>query len=150
MPLPEKQAFRKYLATQGLKSTRQREIILDEFLRCASHPSTEELYLRLRKKHPGIGYATVYRTLKLFAACGIAEERNFGDGQTRYESSTAEEHHDHLICRSCGTIIEFEDPRIEELQDEVAQRHGFAIENHRLELYGLCRKCLRPRSGRAG
>jgi Fur family ferric uptake transcriptional regulator len=148
MPLPEKQAFRDYLATQGLKSTRQREIILDEFLRCASHPSTEELYLRLRKKHPGIGYATVYRTLKLFAACGIAEERNFGDGQTRYESSTAEEHHDHLICRNCGTIIEFEDPRIEELQSEVARRHGFVIENHRLELYGLCRKCSPSRSGR--
>ena len=139
--MPGKQVFRDYLAEKGLKSTRQRELILDEFLRCASHPSTEELYLRLRRKYPGIGYSTVHRALKLFAECGIAEELNFGDGQTRYESSSHEEHHDHLVCRGCGAIIEFEDPRIEELQNEVARRHGFQIENHRLELYGRCGKC---------
>ncbi len=136
-----KQLFRSYLAEKGLKSTRQREVILDEFLRCTTHPSTEELYLRLRRKHPGIGYSTVHRTLKLFAECGIAEELNFGDGQTRYESSSRVEHHDHLICRNCGAILEFEDPRIEQLQNEVAARHGFVIENHRLELYGRCGKC---------
>ena len=139
--MPGKQMFRDYLAERGLKSTRQRELILDEFLRCASHPSTEELYLRLRRKYPGIGYSTVHRALKLFAECGIAEELNFGDGQTRYESSSREEHHDHLVCRGCGAIIEFEDPRIEELQSEVARRHGFQIESHRLELYGRCGKC---------
>lgn len=139
--MPGKEQFREFLQRKGLKSTRQREVILDEFLRCASHPSTEELYLRLRKKHPGIGYATVHRSLKLFAECGIAEERNFGDGQTRYESSSQEEHHDHLVCRTCGAIIEFEDPRIEQLQQEVAARHGFVIESHRLELYGRCGQC---------
>ncbi|GAB6082187.1 transcriptional repressor [Desulfuromonas carbonis] len=139
--MPGKTLFRDYLAAKGLKSTRQREVILDEFLRCASHPSTEELYLRLRKKHPGIGYATVHRALKLFSECGIAEERNFGDGQTRYESRSGEEHHDHLICLGCGAIIEFEDLRIEELQAKVAAQHGFVIENHRLELYGRCGKC---------
>ncbi len=138
---PIKKNFSDYLAKKGLKSTRQREIILDEFLRSPSHLSTEELYLRLRKKHPNIGYATVYRTLKLFAECGIAEERHFGDGQTRYESSTSEEHHDHLICTECGAILEFEDPQIEELQKRVAKEHGFRITNHRLELYGLCAKC---------
>lgn len=136
-----KQRFQAYLARQGLKSTRQRDLILDAFLRCAAHPSTEELYLRLRRRHPGIGYATVHRTLKLFAECGIAEERNFGDGQTRYESTGGDEHHDHLVCRVCGAILEFEDPRIEELQREVAARHGFTIEHHRLELYGRCGKC---------
>ncbi len=139
--MPGKALFHDYLAAKGLKSTRQREVILDEFLRCASHPSTEELYLRLRKKHPGIGYATVHRALKLFAECGIAEERNFGDGQTRYESRSGEDHHDHLVCLGCGAIIEFEDPRIEELQAKVAEQHGFLIENHRLELYGRCGKC---------
>ena len=140
--MPRKQLFREFLARQGLKSTRQREIILDEFLRCATHPSTEEFYLRLRKKHPAIGYATVYRTLKLFAECGIAAARNFGDGQTRYESTSTEEHHDHLICRRCGAILEFEDARIEQLQVEVARSHGFVIEKHRLELYGLCGRCV--------
>ena len=136
-----KKSFSDYLVKKGLKTTRQREYILDEFLRSSSHLSTEELYLRLRKKHPSIGYATVYRTLKLFAECGIAAERNFGDGQTRYESTTSEEHHDHLICTGCGVILEFEDPRIEELQERVAQKHGFKILKHRLELYGLCAKC---------
>ena len=136
-----RESFRQYLAEQGLKSTRQREIILDEFLRCASHPSVEELYLRLRQQHPAIGYATVYRTLKLFAECGIAEARHFGDGQTRYESCPGDEHHDHLICVECGAIIEFEDPGIERLQQQVAKEHGFEISTHRLELYGRCSRC---------
>lgn len=135
--------FRAFLADQGLKSTRQRELVLDEFLRDGSHLSTEDLYLRLRKKHPKIGYATVYRTLRLFAECGIAQSRHFGDGQTRYESVDVDAHHDHLICLDCGKIIEFEDPRIEELQEQVATSHGFMIQHHRLELYGHCRDCNR-------
>ena len=136
-----KSKFKDFLLTQGLKSTNQRELILAEFLRAGAHLSTEELYLRLRKKNPRIGYATVHRTLKLFAECGIAEQRHFGDGQARYETSDRDEHHDHLICLSCGKIVEFEDPRIEELQVEVAGEHGFFIERHRLELYGCCSDC---------
>jgi Fur family ferric uptake transcriptional regulator len=138
-----KDNFRSYLITQGLKSTRQRDVILDEFLNAGAHLSTEELYLRLREQHPHIGYATVHRTLKLFAECGIAEPRHFGDGQTRYESCAAEEHHDHLICTDCGAIVEFENPQIEKLQESVAREHGFHIERHRLELYGRCRECQR-------
>lgn len=141
MTTKAKDDFRSYLATQGLKSTRQREVILDEFLEAGAHLSTEELYLRLRPRHPGIGYATVHRTLKLFAECGIAESRQFGDGQTRYESSAGEGHHDHLICTDCGAIVEFENPQIEALQVSVASQHGFRIERHRLELYGRCRHC---------
>jgi Fur family transcriptional regulator, ferric uptake regulator len=133
--------FRDFMARKGLKSTRQREIILDEFLKSGSHLSTEELYLKLRKKNPNLGYATVYRTLKLFAECGLAEERHFGDGQTRYERTSDDEHHDHLVCTGCSTILEFEDPRIEELQQQVAREHEFKILSHRLELYGLCSKC---------
>jgi len=136
-----KDDFRTYLASRKLKSTRQREIILDEFLRVGEHLSTEELYLRLREQHPHIGYATVHRTLKLFAECGIAEPRHFGDGQTRYESRAGEEHHDHLICTDCGAIVEFENPQIEALQESVARQNGFHIMRHRLELYGRCRAC---------
>ena len=90
-----KKIFKDFLLSQGLKSTNQRELILEEFLRAGSHLSTEELYLRLRKQHPRIGYATVHRSLKLFAQCGIAEQRHFGDGQARYEASDHDEHHDH-------------------------------------------------------
>ncbi len=136
-----KNKFKDFLLTQGLKSTRQRELVLEEFLCAGSHLSTEELYLRLRRQNPHIGYATVHRTLKLFADCGIAERRHFGDGHARYEASNHDEHHDHLICISCGKIVEFEDPRIEELQAEVAGMHGFSIERHRLELYGSCSDC---------
>jgi Fur family transcriptional regulator, ferric uptake regulator len=136
-----KDKFREFMLDKGLKSTRQREVILDEFLRVGSHISTEELYLRLRRKNPQLGYATVHRTLKLFAECGIAEQRHFGDGQARYEASDLDEHHDHLICVTCGRIVEFEDPRIERLQEEVARHHGFSIERHRLELYGCCESC---------
>ncbi len=139
--MERKKAFKEFMTRKGLKSTQQREIILDEFLRSSSHLSTEDLYLRLRKRHPGIGYATVYRTLKLFAESGIAEERHFGDGQTRYESVSGQEHHDHLICTACGAILEFENPEIERLQDKVAKEHGFRIKSHRLDLYGLCGKC---------
>lgn len=136
-----KNEFKDYLLAQGLKSTSQRELILEEFLRASSHLSTEELYLRLRKKQTRIGYATVHRALKLFSECGIAEQRHFGDGQARYEACARDEHHDHLICVDCGKIVEFEDPRIENLQDEVAGLHGFVIERHRLELYGHCQDC---------
>ena len=138
-----KNRFRDFLLAKGLKSTQQRELILEEFLRAGSHLSTEELYLRLRRKNPRIGYATVHRSLKLFAECGIAEQRHFGDGQARYEASDHDEHHDHLICVACGKIVEFEDPRIEALQVEVAGAHGFSIVRHRLELYGRCPECVK-------
>lgn len=141
MKQAKKKAFRDFITQKGLKSTRQRDVILDCFLASARHISIEELYLKLRAKNPNIGYATVYRTLKLFAESGIAREIQFGDGQTRYEHATEGEHHDHLVCTRCGKIIEFENETIEQLQQEVAKSHGFLIENHKLELYGVCSLC---------
>jgi Fur family ferric uptake transcriptional regulator len=136
-----KQIFQNFALSKGLKSTRQRDMILDCFLSCDQHLSTEELYLKLKESMPGIGFATVYRTLKLFAESGIAREIQFGDGQTRYEHLHAGEHHDHLVCTRCGAIMEFENETIEKLQAEVARNHGFTIINHKLELYGICAKC---------
>lgn len=141
MKQAKKKAFRDFITQKGLKSTRQRDVILDCFLASARHISIEELYLKLRAKNPNIGYATVYRTLKLFAESGIAREIQFGDGQTRYEHAAEGEHHDHLVCTRCGKIIEFENETIEQLQQEVAKSHGFLIENHKLELYGVCSLC---------
>ncbi|MCL5807967.1 MAG: transcriptional repressor [Deltaproteobacteria bacterium] len=139
----KKEAFREFIAREGLKSTRQRDIILDFFLSAKRHMSVEELYRGLRARHPGIGYATVCRTLKLFAQSGIAHEIHFGDGQTRYEHLVEGEHHDHLVCTVCGTIAEFENKTIEALQKAVADSHGFIIRSHRMELYGLCAKCAK-------
>jgi Fur family transcriptional regulator, ferric uptake regulator len=137
----KKEVFRTFIAAGGMKSTRQRELILDFFLSSPRHMSVDELYQKLRDRYPTIGYATVCRTLKLFAQSGIAHEIRFGNKQTRYEHLAAGEHHDHLICTSCGTIVEFENRTIEELQADVAGSHGFHIQSHNLELYGLCAKC---------
>jgi Fur family transcriptional regulator, ferric uptake regulator len=141
MKRAKKQIFRQFISSKGLKTTRQRDVILDAFLSSDRHMSIEDLYLKLRVKNPRIGYATVYRTLKLFAESGIAREIQFGDGQTRYEHVAEGEHHDHLVCTRCGAIIEFENETIERLQNEVANSYGFIIETHKLELYGTCAKC---------
>ena len=141
MKQAKKKKFQDFISMRGLKSTRQRDIILDCFLSSDRHFSIEELYLLLRAKHPGIGYATVYRTMKLFAESGIAQEIQFGDGQSRYEHLLEGEHHDHLVCTRCGAIVEFENETIEQLQTEVARLHGFTIVSHKLELYGICSSC---------
>lgn len=137
----KKELFRAFIIQKGLKSTKQRDVILDFFLSAKSHMSVEELYRKLRARHPNIGYATVCRTLKLFAQSGIAHEIRFGDGQTRYEHLAEGQHHDHLVCTGCGTIAEFENKTIEKLQTDVADSQGFLIHSHKLELYGLCAKC---------
>ncbi len=135
--------FNEYVRRKGLKNTSQRMTILETFLGSKLHFSTEDLYFRLRKDHPKIGYATVHRTLKLFAECGIARELDFGDGQARFEALNADQHHDHLVCTKCGLIVEFIEPKIEELQEQVAAQYDFIIERHRHELYGLCSKCAK-------
>lgn len=141
MILKKKKMFNDYALSKGLRSTRQRDIILDVFLSTHQHVSVEELYLKIKPSNPGIGYATVYRTLKLFAEAGLAREILLHDGQTRYEHVVAGEHHDHLVCTGCNAIIEFEDETIEKLQKEIAARHGFLIKSHKMEMYGLCAKC---------
>lgn len=137
----KKKLFQEFIARKGLKTTRQRDTVLECFLSSDHHMSTEDLYLKVRAKHPTIGFATVYRTLKLFAESGIAREIHFGDGQTRYEHVEEGEHHDHMICTRCGAVTEFENESIERLQAEVAEQFGFEVEKHKLELYGICQKC---------
>ncbi len=144
MILKKKKMFNDFAASKGLRSTRQRNIILDVFLSTHQHISVEELYLKIKSSTPGIGHATVYRTLKLFAESGLAREILLHDGQTRYEHAIAGEHHDHLVCTNCNSIIEFEDATIEKLQEEIAARHGFQIKNHKMEIYGFCAFCKRP------
>ena len=97
----------------------------------------------MTKVNPKIGYTTVYRTLKLLTRLGLAEERKFADGETRYEPIARGGHHDHLICLGCGKIIEFEDDAIETLQNRIADRYRFKIFHHRMELYGRCGECGR-------
>ncbi|MEM9695542.1 MAG: transcriptional repressor [Myxococcota bacterium] len=131
-----------YMNKQGLRSTSQRRVIAETFFDGPKHVTIEELLSHVREREPKVGYATVYRTLKLFTECGIAAERNFGDGQTRYELSdeSNDDHHDHLICDECGRIIEFHDDRIERLQDQLARELGFKISSHNHEIFGACER----------
>jgi Fur family ferric uptake transcriptional regulator len=138
--------LQRYMAQHGLKSTRQRSLIIDTFFDSHGHHTVEDLWARVRSKDPKVSVATVYRTMKLLCECGLAHARNFGDGQTRYEAAAGRHHHDHLICTRCGLIIEFENDRIEALQEAVARRHGFQVLSHKMELYGLCRDCQRATS----
>ncbi len=130
-----------YMARHGLRSTEQRRVVTEMFFTSDGHLSIEDLLDQVRLKEPRIGYATVYRTLKLLKECGLAFERHFGDGVSRYEVAWSDEHHDHLICVECERIIEFEDNDIEGLQHQVAAKHGFSLVRHKLELYGVCPAC---------
>lgn len=137
-----------YMERKGLRSTGQRRTIADAFFNGPSHITIEELLGRARAQDPRIGYATVYRTLKLFTECGLATEHDFGDGPTRYELATDgdDHHHDHLICLECRRIIEFHDEEIEVLQERLAARLGFEIESHKHEIYGTCEACRNART----
>ena len=141
-----KERWRAYIQDRRLNTTAQREAIVEQFLRTRDHISIDELLSKVRKRHPRVGYATVYRTLKLLVDSGLAIERQFGDGQARYE--VVGDHHDHLICVKCGLILEFEDDEIERLQERIAARMGgFTVLRHRHELYGLCPRAAGDPSG---
>jgi Fur family ferric uptake transcriptional regulator len=137
-------ALTRYIERMGLKHSRQRERIADAFFAMEGHVTVDEVVARARRDDPRVSLATVYRTMKLLAESGLASARQFGDGQTRYEAAAGRDHHDHLICTGCGAIVEFANERIESLQALVARRHGFEVENHKLELYGRCARCRRP------
>jgi Fur family transcriptional regulator, ferric uptake regulator len=136
-----KTEWTEWLRSRQLNTTNQREAIVDCFLRSKRHLSIDELLVEVRKKHPRVGYATVYRTLRLLVESGLANSRQFDDGQTRYEVTAA--HHDHLICVKCHLILEFDNDEIERLQEDVAKRlGGFHVLRHKHELYCLCPKYM--------
>ena len=138
----EREVFVNYLVKNRLKRSDQREAILDVFLRSERHLSVDDLFQLVRKRHPEVGRTTVYRTLKLFQAAGLASELQF-EGKSRFEREYKRQHHDHFICRSCGAIIEFSSPEIERLQDEIAAELKFEIDGHRHQIFGRCRRCAR-------
>lgn len=132
--------FHSRLRERGLKSTSPRDDIARVFFALGRHVSAEELFAEVKKVNPHVGYATIYRTLKLLKECGLLSERHFDEGQARYEVA-GDHHHDHFICENCGRIIEFEDDAIEAMQQSVAQKLGVTLTRHKMELYGLCPDC---------
>ena len=121
---------------KGLRMTGQRRTIAKVLQESDDHPDAEELYARASAIDPGISIATVYRTVKLFEETGILERLAFGDGRARYEDAQRE-HHDHLIDLDSGEVIEFCDPEIEALQERIAEKLGYELRGHKLELYGV-------------
>ena len=135
--------FLAFMSREGLNTTAQRRAIAAAFFEFPGHHSLEEFYQHIAAYDASIGQTTVYRTLKLLCDAGLAAESHFSDGVTRYEVARPESHHDHLVCLSCGKILEIFYQRIEKLQRELAEQHGFALSGHVHNLYGLCTDCRR-------
>jgi len=142
--------FRAYLTAEGLKLTRQRRVIAAVVFGSDAHLTLADIHERAQRKQPSIGFATVYRTMKLMAEAGVATHHKFDDGQSRFERAD-DDHHDHIICSLCGKIVEFEAPEIEERQERIARDLGFRVVSHRHEIYGECEQPCRygrvPRQG---
>jgi len=134
------QKLNAYIEKKGLRNSTARETIAKEFFKTKDHITIEELLRRTRKLNSKIGIATVYRTLHLLQECGLAIRRDFNTGVVSFEPQT-DHHHDHLICTSCGKIIEFFFEEIEKSQNKVAQKYDFVLQHHKMELYGVCKNC---------
>ena len=145
MGVEETKVLEAYLRERGQKMTGPRETVLDAFLRFESHVTAEELLSAARRIDPTIGHATVFRTIKLLAEAGLARGACPDEGARRFEHAYRHAHHDHLICVSCGAVVEFHDAAIEKAQNEIYRVHGYKPSGHRLELQGYCPSCAKKR-----
>ena len=134
--MPRKIDIETLCAEKGLRISEQRRVIARVLSEAEDHPDVEKLHERSSAIDPGISIATVYRTVRLFEEAGILERHDFGDGRARYEAAP-ESHHDHLIDVETGNVIEFVDPELELLQKQIAEKLGFRLVDHRMELYGV-------------
>jgi len=136
--------LKNIIKQKGMKYTEQREIILQILIELDDHHNAEEIHKIVQNKYPeqNIGIATIYRTLNFLEEVQLISSISFGTDGKKYESNT-NEHHDHLICTSCGKIVEFLDDTIEKQQEEIAKQNNFIITDHNMQLYGLCEKCTK-------
>lgn len=134
--------LKKIVKQKGLKYTEQREIVLSILLHAKEHLTAEEVYNQIKKDYAdsNIGIATVYRALSFLEEVDLIASITFGTDGKKYESN-AKSHHDHLICTTCGKIIEFIDEEIEKRQDKIAKKNKFKISSHSMQLYGTCEAC---------
>jgi Fur family ferric uptake transcriptional regulator len=138
-----KAPWRAFMRERGLNDSKTRDVVVDTFFATTEHVDLQTLLERARLRNPSIGFATVYRTLKLLEEAGLAHSRHFGAKNALYEVAAGRPHHDHLVCEGCGAIVEFVSEDIERAQELVARRHGFELRRHHHELYGLCAECQR-------
>ena len=138
--------FREYLATRGMRLTRERETIVEEVFSSHEHFDTDQLVSRLSNRTDGkrVSRATVYRALDDMVLAGLLRKVARSHNREVYEHDYGYPQHDHLICSKCGALIEFENAALSRTLDAVATEHGFRMTGHRLEVYGLCAECSRP------
>ncbi|MDR1984131.1 MAG: transcriptional repressor [Prevotellaceae bacterium] len=132
--------FTSYLEHKGYRKTRERFAVIDEIYSICGHFDVESLYETLKKKY-AISIATVYNTIELLLDCNLIKKHQFGENTSRYEKSLECNNHDHLICTSCGAVVEFWNPVVEKIQETAADSTGFEVSYHVLYFYGLCPKC---------
>ena len=134
--------FKRVLRDNGLKYTKQREVLLQTLYNNSEHFTPEQLYLYIKERYPGlnVGIATVYRSLNLLEESGMVTSISFGAQGKKFELAN-KPHHDHMICRQCGVIVEFEDQIIEKRQLAIAKEHEFKLTGHIMQLYGVCGEC---------
>lgn len=139
---PEEQArFEAFLRSRELKYTGERKTLLDAVFASKHHFDADSLHLALRQKGNEISRATVYRTLDLLVQCGLVRKQSLGDQHAHYEAVHGDEHHDHLICLNCDTIIEFFRPDLEAMQETICKEFEFKPLHHSLQIFGICRAC---------
>lgn len=137
----ETRVLDEHLKREGLNRSARRDVVVNTFLSSNKHLSVDDLYNLVRRRSPGIGRTTVYRTLKLLESAGLAQALVL-KGETFFERELNRRHHDHFICNSCNAIFEFTSDEIEALQEEEARKIGFRIEGHKHQVFGTCEKCL--------
>lgn len=136
-----RRVFADYLRERGQRQTPERFAILEEVYATGEHIDADELFLRLKKKGARVSRATVYNTLDVLIDCNLVVRHQFGNAQAKYERAYSYWQHDHLICMDCNAVLEFCDPRLQSIQEMVAEIYQFNIRHHSLHMYG---HCLRP------
>ena len=134
--------FRRWLREQRLPVTRPRDVIAEIVIASDGHESAATIAAALKARGERVGTATIYRTLDLLVASGIARANEFGEGFRRFERAAGKEHHEHIVCTRCGRVAEFANERLERMLPVIADEHGFRHERHRVEVFGICRQCL--------
>jgi Fur family ferric uptake transcriptional regulator len=140
-----KRPLRAFLKAKGLHESKTRDLVVDTFVAADEHLGLEAILEKVRVKNPGVGMATVYRTMRLLEEAGFVLARDFGRGSTLYEVAAGRPHHDHLVCERCGVIVEFVSEPIEKLQEKVAAEHGFELKRHHHEHVRALRALPAPR-----